>query len=98
MPEYVRVATFDADAAALSSLVDQINAHDGPPEGVPAKAITVLADRSAGKLRVVVRFASEDDLNEGSKVLDAMNPSDDAASMRRIGVDAWEVVLERQAL
>jgi hypothetical protein len=96
MPEYVRVATFEADAAALDSLIAVIDSHDGPPPGVPAKTITVLADRSAGTLRVVVRFGSEEDLKEGSKVLDAMNRPDDT-NMRRVSVEALEVVLERQA-
>ena len=96
MPEYVRVATFEADAAALDALIAEINSHDGPPEGVPSKSITVLADRSAGKLRVVARFGSEEDLKAGSKVLDAMNPPADS-SMRRVSVEAYEVVLERQA-
>ncbi len=96
MSEYVRVATFEADAAALDSLVAEINSHDGPPDGVPAKAITVLADRGAGKLRVVARFASEVDLAEGSKVLDAMSPPEDSG-MRRVSVEAFEVVLERRA-
>jgi hypothetical protein len=96
MPDYVRVATFDADAAALDALIEQINLHDGPPEGVPSTAITVLTDRSTGKLRVVARFGSEEDLKAGSKVLDAMNPPDDS-SMRRLSVEAYEVVLERQA-
>ncbi len=96
MPEYVRVATFEADAAALEALIVEINSHDGPPEGVPSKAITVLADRVAGKVRVVARFGSEEDLKAGSKVLDAMNPPDDS-SMRRVSVEAYEVVLERQA-
>ena len=96
MPEYVRVATFEANDAALDSLVAEINSHDGPPEGVPAKSIMVLTDRSAGKLRVVVRFASEEDLNAGSKVLDAMNPPEESG-MRRTSVEAYEVVLERQS-
>jgi hypothetical protein len=96
MPEYVRVANFEADAAALDALIAEINSHDGPPEGVPSKSITVLADRSAGKLRVVARFGSEEDLKAGSKVLDAMNPPDNT-NIRRISVEAYEVVLERQA-
>jgi hypothetical protein len=96
MPDYVRVATFEADEAALDALVAEINSHDGPPEGVPAKSIMVLADRSAGKLRVVARFGSEDDLKAGSKVLDAMNPPANT-NVRRVSVEAFEVVLDRQA-
>ncbi len=96
MPEYVRVANFDADEGALEQLVDAINAESGAPEGVPATSITVLADRSAGKLRTVVRFGSEEDLRTGAATLDAMTPPADS-NMRRTSVEQWEVVLERKA-
>ncbi len=96
MPEYVRVANFDVDEGALEQLVDAINAESGAPEGVPATSVTVLADRSAGKLRTVVRFGSEEDLRAGSATLDAMSPPPDS-NMRRTSVEQWEVVLERKA-
>jgi hypothetical protein len=96
MTEFARVVTFDADAAALDALLGQINAVDGPPEGVPATRITVLADRSAGKVVVAVRFGSEEDLRKGGEVLEAMSPPD-VGSIRRVSVDAYEVVLERAA-
>jgi hypothetical protein len=50
MTEYVRVVTFEADDAALEAVLNEINASGGPPEGVAATRITVLADRAAGKL------------------------------------------------
>jgi hypothetical protein len=96
MAEYARVVTFDADDAALEALLTQIKAADGSPPGVPAKRITVLADRSAGKVVVAVRFGSEEDLRKGAEVLEAMSPPD-AGSIRRVSVDAYEVVLERDA-
>jgi len=96
MPEYVRVADFEADEAALESMMSGISAESGPPEGVPGKAITVLADRSAGKVRIVVRFGSEEDLRTGSAALDAMSPPPDA-NVRRVSVEEYEVVLERRA-
>jgi hypothetical protein len=96
VPEYVRVATFEADEAALEMMVADINSHDGPPEGVPAKSIMVGVDRAAGRVRVVVRFGSEDDLRTGSATMDAMNPPDDA-SVRRISVEEYEIVLEKAA-
>ena len=96
MAEYARVVTFDADDAALGALLNEINSADGPPEGVPAKRITVLADRTAGKVVVAVRFGSEEDLRKGAEVFEAMSPPD-AGSMRRVSVDSYEVVLERDA-
>jgi hypothetical protein len=96
MAEYARVATFDADEAALNALLNNIKSDDGPPEGVPATRITVLADRSAGKVVVALRFGSEEDLRKGSETLDAMTPPP-GGSMRRLSVDSYEVVLEQQA-
>ena len=96
MPDYARVVTFDADGAALDAVVSEINASDGPPEGVPAKRITVLADRVAGKMVIAVLFGSEEDLQRGAATFEAMSPPD-AGSMRRTSVTAYEVVLDRKA-
>ena len=94
MADWVRVATFEADEAALDALVQRINSEDGPPAGVPAKSIIVSANRPESKVRVVTRYASEDDLRKGSEILDAMSPP---GNMRRISVENFEIVLERQA-
>ena len=96
MAEYARVVTFDADDAALDALVNEINSSNGQPEGVPAKRITVLADKSAGKVVVTIRFGSEEDLRKGSEALEAMSPPA-AGSMRRVSVDSYEVMLDRVA-
>ncbi len=96
MPEYARVVTFDADAAALDALVGEIRDSEGAPEEVPAKRITVLADRDAGKVVVAVRFASKEDLEKGAAALEAMSPPE-GGSIRRTAVDVYEVVLERSA-
>ena len=45
---------------------------------------------------IVVRFGSKEDLETGSATLDAMSPPDDSG-MRRVSVDKFEVVLERDA-
>jgi hypothetical protein len=94
MAEYDRVVTFDADEAALDAMLKEINSTDGPPEGVAAKRITVLADRSAGKVVVAVRFGSEEDLQKGAEVFEAMSPPE-GGGIRRVSVDSYEVVLER---
>lgn len=96
MAEYARVVTFDADDAALEALLSEIGTHDGPPEGVPATRLTVLADRAGGKVVIATRFGSEEDLRQGAAVLDAMSPPD-VGSIRRVSVEAYEVVLEQQA-
>jgi len=96
MAEYARVVTFDADDAALQALLTEINASDAPPEGIPATRITVLADRAGGKVVVATRFGTEEDLRKGAEALEAMSPPD-VGTIRRLSVDTYEVVLERQA-
>jgi hypothetical protein len=95
MAEYARVVTFEADAEALDALVADINSADGPPPDLPATRITVLADHAAGKAVVAVRFGSEEDLRKGAAALEAMSPPA-GGNMRRVSVDVYEVVLERQ--
>ena len=94
MPDYVRVADFQADEAAVDGFLNAVEAESGPPDGVPATSITVLGNRAEGKLRVVLFFGSEDDLRKGSQVLDAMSPPE-GADMRRISVDTFELLLNR---
>ncbi len=95
MTQYARVATFEFDDEALEALVGRIRST-GMPEDVPAKRVTILADRAAGKVIVAVRFDSEEDLRKGSATLDAMNPPE-VGNRRRVSVDAYEVVLEQEA-
>ena len=94
MAEFARVATFVADDASIDALVSRIESEGGAPSGVPATRSIVLADRSAGKVLVVLRFASEDDLKNGSEVLEGMSPSE-SDNIRRVSVDVYEVELER---
>jgi hypothetical protein len=77
-------------------LLGEINSAGGSPEGVPAKRITVLADRAAGRVVVAVRFGSEQDLRKNAAALEAMS-APDAGSIRRVSIDEYEVALERQA-
>ena len=96
MSDWVRVATFEADDDAVEAMVREISSAEGPPPGIPARSIVVLADRENGRARIVVRFHSEENLRTGSATLDAMEPPPDA-SVRRISVEKYEVVLEREA-
>ena len=96
MSDWVRVATFEADNDAVEAIVNEISSSEGPPPGIPAKSIMVLADRENGRARIVVRFDSEENLRTGSATLDGMEPPPEAR-MRRISVEKYEVVLGRQA-
>jgi hypothetical protein len=95
MAQFARVATFEFDNAALDALVARIRST-GMPEDVPAKRVTILADRTAGKVIVAIRFDSEEDLRKGSAALDAMSPPE-VGTRRRVSVEAFEVVLEMEA-
>ena len=92
---YVRVADFEANDAAIDKFVEMVKSDPTPPEGVPAIGINVLANREKGIMRAVVFFATEDDLRQGSAVLDAMNPPEDS-SLRRTNVETFEVLVQQQ--
>ena len=96
MSDWVRVATFEANNDALEAMVKEISSGEAPPQGIPAKSILVLADRANARAQVVVRFDSEENLRRGNDTLDAMEPPADAR-MRRLSVEKYEIVLERQA-
>ena len=64
------------------------------PKACPPKRITVLVDRSAGKLVVSTRFGSEDDLKKGAETLEGMSPPE-SSNIRRVSVDVYEVALDR---
>jgi hypothetical protein len=93
MPQYARVATFEFDEPSLEALLDRIRAT-GMPEGVPARSVTILADRASGKVVVTMRFDSEEDLRQGSATLDSMSPPE-VGNRRRLSVESFEVVLEQ---
>lgn len=95
MGEYVRVVTFEADDDAIDALVARIAADDGPPEGVEAKRIRVLADRAAGKVVVAVSFGSEENLKQASEVFEQMSPPE-SSNIRRVAVDAYEVLFDHE--
>jgi hypothetical protein len=96
MAEYARVVTFEADEAALDAMLEEIKSSGGPPEGVPATRLTVLADRAGGKIVVAVRFGSEEDLHKGAEAFEAMSPPE-GGTIKRVSVDAYEVVFEQNA-
>jgi hypothetical protein len=96
VPDYVRVATFEADDASIDAMVQEISSAPGPPPDVPGKSIMVLADRASGRARIVVRFGSQEDLEKGSAALDAMSPPE-SGDIRRLSVEKFEVLLDRTA-
>jgi len=97
MAQYARVASFKGNDDDIQALVNAVKESDGPPEGLPATRITILADRASGDIVVATRFASEEDLRVGSAALEAMSPADSGSNMQRTGVETYEVVYEMQS-
>lgn len=96
MAEFARVVTFEADAAAIDAMVKEISSAPGPPEGVNATRITVLADRAGGRAIISVRFPSEEELEKGAAVFESMSPPD-SGNIRRVSVDVYEIALDRES-
>jgi hypothetical protein len=96
MPGFIRLVTFEANDEAIDAVVQEIQGSDGPPPGVEASKIAVLADRSSGKLYIGTLFETEEALDAADAIFNAMTPPDNG-SMRRTGVDKLEVLLVRSA-
>jgi hypothetical protein len=96
MSGFIRLVTFEANDEAIAAVVNEIQGADGPPPGVDASKIAVLADRSSGKLYIGTLFDSEEALNAADAIFNAMTPPEDG-SMTRTSVDKLEVLLVRSA-
>ena len=93
---HVRVVRFtDVDSERLEQMLAQIEQSDGPPEGVPATGIQVLADAAQGTVVVLQLYDSADDMATGARVFEAMDPGQTPGT--RASVDACELRLERRA-
>src|SRR4051794_19093178 len=90
---YARVARWegvkpDAMRRMAQELTDR--GSDGPPPGVPAKAMKMLIDPEGGRSMSIVFFETEEDMRKGDEALNAMNP-DNADTGRRTSVEMYEV-------
>jgi hypothetical protein len=93
---HARVTRWEgAKADEIRTLAEQINSSDGPPPGVPAKGIMLLADHENGRSITVVLFETEDDLRQGDETLSAMNP-DPGFSGQRTSLELYEVAVDRR--
>lgn len=93
---YARVATWEGgEAEAIRRTAAEINAQaaSGPPEGVPSVGFTLLIDPEGGRGLAIGLFETEEDLRQGDRVLNAMEPPGDGMG-RRTGVEVYEVGLD----
>ena len=93
---YMRVVRFTGvDGERMESLLARIRESGGPPPGVNSNGIDVLFDEAQGTAVVLQRFATAQDMEEGAKVMSAMDASDTPGT--RVSVDACEQKLELRA-
>jgi hypothetical protein len=91
---YARVVRFtDVDPAKIEEIRGR--AETGPPEGVDSTGFKLIHDTNQGTAVFIGFFESEDKMNEGAKVLEAMDSSDTPGT--RASVDAGEVAVEADA-
>jgi len=91
---YMRAVRFtDVSAERMQELLARIEESDGPPPGVPATGIKILFDSAQETAVVLQYFESAEDMEAGSKVFSAMDPSETPGT--RASVDMCEVKLER---
>ena len=90
---YARVATWEGGSAEdIRSEMERLreDAGDGPPEGIPAKGFTMLADPDSGRVMAIVLFENNEDYGKGDETLSSMNPPNEGMG-RRVSVDKYEV-------
>ena len=94
---YARAARFTGvEAEAIERNIAAIRERTGPPEGVPGKALTMLANEAEGTVIAIAFFATEEDMLKGHAVLDAMDPSGGQMGTRA-SVDLCEVKIQVEA-
>ena len=94
---YARVATFEhADPAKMQESIDAIRGMSdaGPPPGVVATELLMLADRAAGKTLAIVLFPTEADMRAGHEVFNAMDPAVPDGMGKRTSVEMYEVAVQ----
>lgn len=97
---HARVAKFEgAESDKLKESIDNIKerAASGPPEGVPAKQLMVLANHEEGNTLVISLFDNEDDLKQGHETLNSMSPPIEGGMGKRADVELYEVAVHLEA-
>jgi hypothetical protein len=93
---HMRVVRFtDVDVERMRSLRERLDERGGPPEGARVSAVQFLFDESQRTVVVIQHFASREDMEEGARVFDAMDPADTPGT--RASVDACELLAELHA-
>ena len=90
---YTRVVRFTGvSSEAVESVLARIRKAGKPPPGVPSTGITVLFDEAQGTAVVLQHFPTAADMEEGAKIMSAMDSSETPGA--RVSVDSCEQKLE----
>ena len=93
---YARVVRFTGVTQdTIDHVRTQIEASDGPPPGVNAKAMKLLFDTDQGTSLFIAFFDSAEDMKAADEIMGAMDAGDTPGS--RASVDTCEIVIEREA-
>jgi hypothetical protein len=82
----------DAEAIRRSGAEIRERGKSGPPEGVPSVGFTLLIDPEGGRAIGIGLFETEEDLRQGDRVLNEMDPPADMG--QRADVEVYEVAFE----
>jgi hypothetical protein len=93
---HVRVVRFtDVSPERVEQLLGQIDEAEGPPPGVPSTGLQILVDEEQGTAVVLQLFESAEDMREGERHFDAMDPSETPGT--RATVDRCELKRDLRA-
>jgi hypothetical protein len=91
---YARVVRFtDVSPERIDEIAARVDEEGGPPPGVDSTGFKLLVDENQGSAIFVGFFETEEKMQEASRVLDAMDPSETPGT--RDSVDLCEVKVER---
>jgi hypothetical protein len=91
---YARVATFEADPAAVDAAVDGVRSQvegGNRPAGLEGAKMMMLVNRESGRGMGITLFESEEALRRGDEALNQMTPP---GGGRRTSVEFYEVPVQ----
>jgi hypothetical protein len=93
---YARVVRFtDVDPGRIAEIKSRVAEEGGPPEGVKSTGFRLVHDTDQKTAIFFGMFATEDDLKESAKVLEAMDTGETPGN--RASVDSGEIVVEEDS-
>jgi hypothetical protein len=90
---HMRVVRFtDVDPTRVKTLVSEIEASEGPPEGIKTTGLQLVLDEDQRTAVVLQFFDSAEDMRDSEAAFDAMDPAETPGT--RASIDRGEVRLD----